>query len=68
MAQQSQALWFLHLVQAREHEGIQFLSGFVFDLLDPHAWLGKSGGGGVIRFIESACKFLKFHFWLSLSS
>ena len=68
MTQEVEALWLLNLVQAGENEGIQFLSGFVFGLLDTNTWLGKSGGGGAICRIKSACEFIKFHLWFSLSS
>ena len=68
VTQELQALWFLALVQAGKDQCILILPRPVLDFLDPHAWLGKPGGGAAIRLIESACEFIEFHLWLSLSS
>ena len=61
VTQELQALWFLYLVQAREDQRVLLLPRPVLDLLDANTWLGKPGGGGAIRLIESACEFIEFH-------
>src|SRR5450755_1371845 len=68
MTQDLEALRLLNLLQTREDERVDFQPSFVFDLLDTNTRLGESRSRGAIGRIESACKFIQFQFWFSLSS